>query len=133
MVYNSALAAAPEVARRRLCDMEGVETTPDTSTTMLVLDTSACANSRESSSEVGATSLVNEGEARLAAAHVASLVRAGVDPEGIAVITPYAAQVEAIHEALAAEGASLGETVEVSTADGWQGREADAVVISAVR
>lgn len=56
---------------------------------------------------------------------------AGVSPTGIAVQSPYIAQVQLLREKLE-EYPGLS-TVEVSTIDSFQGREADAVVISMVR
>jgi superfamily I DNA and/or RNA helicase len=62
-------------------------------------------------------------------AHVRRLLAAGVPASAIGVITPYSAQVAALRalrpEALAA--------LEISTVDGFQGREKEAIVISAVR
>ena len=83
------------------------------------------------------SSLVNEGEAYAVMMHVAGLLGAGVPPSDIAVQSPYAAQVRLIRTKLAdvaARGAAPGaDLVEVASVDSFQGREAEAVVISTVR
>ena len=83
------------------------------------------------------SSLVNEGEAYAVMMHVAGLLGAGVAPSDIAVQSPYAAQVRLIRTKLAdvaARGAAPGaDLVEVASVDSFQGREAEAVVISTVR
>jgi superfamily I DNA and/or RNA helicase len=62
--------------------------------------------------------------------HVGRLVAAGLRAADIGVITPYSAQVARLRE-LRPE--ALGQALEVSTVDGFQGREKEAVVISMVR
>lgn len=58
---------------------------------------------------------------------VRRLLAAGLAPEDVAVITPYAAQVKLLKQLLSDDG------VEVKSVDGFQGREKEAVVFSAVR
>ena len=65
-------------------------------------------------------SRLNEPGAELVLQHVKRLVAAGVPPSAVGVITPYSAQVQHIGGRLA--GLGLKE-VEVSTVDGFQGRE----------
>jgi len=90
-----------------------------------------------SSSTSSLSSLVNEGEAYAVAMHVAGLLTSGVQPSDIAVQSPYAAQVRLIRAKLAAAAASGrvpgAELVEVASVDSFQGREAEAVVLSMVR
>lgn len=54
---------------------------------------------------------------------------AAAEPQSIAVLTPYARQAELLKRLLSA----LGGRVEVSSIDGFQGREADVVVLVTVR
>ena len=80
------------------------------------------------------SSLVNEGEAYAVMMHVAGLLGAGVAPADIAVQSPYAAQVRLMQRRLR-EAARIGlavgaELVEVASVDSFQGREAEAVVVS---
>ena len=55
------------------------------------------------------------------------LLDSGLAPQGIAVITPYAAQVRLLRSRLPIPG------LEIDSVDGFQGREKEAVVISLVR
>jgi superfamily I DNA and/or RNA helicase len=146
--YNGRLRSAPSVAARTLAELPGVADTPLTRAPMLLLTTRApggallpgCEELGGAGGGAGA-SLLNEGEADAVVRHVATLLAAGVRPEGIAVLSPYSAQVELLRGALAAlrpqaasdEGVIDGPWVEVSSVDAYQGREADAVVISCVR
>lgn len=65
----------------------------------------------------------NLGEAKIVREHVQKLLSAEVN---VSVITPYSAQVELLK-------GLLPNNVEVSTVDGFQGRENDAIIISLVR
>ena len=74
----------------------------------------------------------NPGEAAAVMALVRRLVKSGAaQPEDIGVITPYSAQVGVLRDLRAADD-SLAK-LEISTVDGFQGREKEAIVISAVR
>jgi ATP-dependent RNA/DNA helicase IGHMBP2 len=78
----------------------------------------------------GSDSRQNAGEASLVASEVRALVGRGVPPDGIAVVSPYDAQVQRLRSLLAPE---VDAGLEVDTVDGFQGREKDAVVVSLVR
>lgn len=62
---------------------------------------------------------------------VFALICEGVPPTSIVVQSPYIAQVQLLRDRL--EEYLVASEVEVSTIDSFQGREADAVVISMVR
>ena len=161
-MYRGALAAADAVASRTLRDLPGVTTTCATSTPLLLLDTrteggmllSGCGEISESElrrkdadattrggdeedASISLSSLVNEGEAYAVTMHVVGLLNSGIVPRDIAVQSPYAAQVRLIQRRLAdaaAQGLARGvELVEVASVDSFQGREAEAVVVSTVR
>ena len=161
-MYRGALAAADAVATRTLRDLPGVATTRATSTPLLLLDTrteggmllSGCGEISESElrrrdagafarvggeddASISLSSLVNEGEAYAVTMHVVGLLNSGMLPRDIAVQSPYAAQVRLIQRRLAdaaAQGLARGaELVEVASVDSFQGREAEAVVVSTVR
>jgi len=80
------------------------------------------------------SSYSNEAEARAAVAIVDAALRS--DPNltyhGVAIVTPYLAQ-QALILTFLAEGGADPERVQVRTVDGFQGREKDLVVLSAVR
>ena len=90
-------------------------------------------------------SFVNPAEVRAVAAVVSAvLARGELRPEQIGVITPYSAQAQQLQVALrklpgaaagrGAAGAAGGRAeVEVSSVDGFQGREKELIIFSAVR
>jgi len=98
---------------------------------LLLIDTAGC-GFEESRDEGGANaeSTRNEGEARAALAHAERLIAAGVPASAIGLITPYAAQV-ALLRSMRPE--RLAQSLEVSTVDGFQGREKEAIIFSCVR
>jgi ATP-dependent RNA/DNA helicase IGHMBP2 len=101
---------------------EGVDTTCP----VLLLDTAGC-GLEETASDDDA-SKANPGEAAIVARHVENLLAAGVATAQIGVVTPYNAQVQLLRERLARH-----DGLEVSTVDGFQGREKEAIVLSLVR
>lgn len=131
-MYGGKLRAHDSVAEHSLQGLPGVgELAASTGVDLpilLLVDTAGC--EMEERKEDGGDSTLNEREAAVAMAHVRRLLAAGVAPGDIGVITPYAAQVGLLRE-LRPEGA--GALVEISTVDGFQGREKEAIVISMVR
>jgi predicted DNA helicase len=135
--YNGRLRAAESVKDGLLCHLPGVLQTPVTTTPMFMLSTRSnagrvpveCIERR-----VGG-SYINEGEATIVASHVLLLLKSGVKASDIAVISPYAAQVRLLRAVFssALEDVQDSASVEVSSIDAFQGREAQAVVISMVR
>jgi superfamily I DNA and/or RNA helicase len=85
----------------------------------------------------GSTSRENPREARVVARLAADLLRAGLDPGALAVISPYDDQLDRIEgELLAAldgHDGGVPDALEVDTVDGFQGREKTAVFVSLVR
>eukprot|EP00899_Mesostigma_viride_P028330 jgi/Mesvir1/8682/Mv26108-RA.1 len=114
---------------------------------LVLIDTAGCDD--QETKEADGDSTYNAEEARVAMAHVGRLLAAGVAPGHIGVITPYNAQVQLLRELRqglpkiqhssggkgggAAAAGSTGDAVEISTVDGFQGREKEAIVISMVR
>lgn len=76
-----------------------------------------------------AESRSNRGEALLVRQYVERMLAAGVAAVDVGVITPYSAQVQLLRQLLL----PLSPCVEVSTVDGFQGREKEAIVLSMVR
>jgi len=77
-------------------------------------------------------SKMNEAEANAACDAVHMLLDAGCSVSDVAVVTPYAAQVRLIKR-MTRQLVSRPPYVEVSSVDGFQGREKEAVIFSAVR
>ena len=77
-------------------------------------------------------SKMNEAEAAAACDAVAALLEGGCSVSDVAVVTPYAAQVRLIKR-MTRQLVNRPPYVEVSSVDGFQGREKEAVIFSAVR
>ncbi len=123
--YEGELEAHPSVAGHLLRDLPAVSAAPLTETPVKFLDTAGAGYDEEV--EPDGASRLNREEARLVARKVRALLEAGVRPEGLAVIAPYAAQVRLLREELGVPG------LEIDSVDGFQGREKEAVVVSLVR
>ncbi|XP_021725873.1 DNA-binding protein SMUBP-2-like [Chenopodium quinoa] len=135
-MYGGLLKSAAEVSSHLLIDSPFVKQTWITQCPLLLLDTRMrygylSVGCEEQMDPAGTGSFYNEGEANIVIQHVLSLVYAGVSPKAIAVQSPYVAQVQLLREKLHQFEETRG--VEVATIDSFQGREADAVIISMVR
>jgi hypothetical protein len=102
---------------------------------MLLLDTrlpfgSLIPGCEELLDPAGTGSFYNEGEADIVVEHITALLAAGVSANSIAVQSPYMAQVQLLCDRIEAIPGTEG--IEVASIDSFQGREADAVVISMV-
>lgn len=75
----------------------------------------------------GSTSKENPKEAEIVLSITSKLMELDVDPEDVAVITPYDDQVDLVDRKIDEE------TLEVDTVDGFQGREKEIVILSLVR
>ncbi len=119
--YEGKLVAAPEVAAHRLEDL-GVRPDESRATPLILVDT-AGKGWEDRADESG--SWFNQAQAARCVAEVRRLLSRGLAPEQVSVITPYNAQRALLRAELGA--------VEVSTVDGFQGRENEAVVVDLVR
>ncbi len=126
-MYDGRLVAAPEVAGHRLEDL-GVAPDATRDAPWLFLDTAGRGWEEERQDDDPSTR--NPGEAERVVAEVRRLLRRGLAPQELAVITPYEAQARALR-AQFVEERRLG--LEVGTVDGFQGREKEAVVVDLVR
>ncbi|KAE9454850.1 hypothetical protein C3L33_13239, partial [Rhododendron williamsianum] len=113
-LYNDKVKAYPSVAAHMLHDLEGI-----------------CFRCDMEEKKDEEDSTMNEGEAGVAIAHAKRLVESGVQASDIGIITPYAAQVVLLKMMRSKEGKL--KDVEISTVDGFQGREKEAIIISMVR
>ena len=123
--YDGELVAHESVAGHLLSDLEFVEPTEFSQTTMTFIDT-AGANWDEELEPEG-LSKRNPQEAELLLQKAEQLIKAGVKPTEIAIIAPYAAQVRLLRRN------SSYKAIEIDTVDGFQGREKECVLISTVR
>ncbi|KAG8060873.1 hypothetical protein GUJ93_ZPchr0002g23272 [Zizania palustris] len=135
-MYDGLLKSSPSVASHLLSDFPFIKETWITHCAFLLLDTrmpygSLNIDCEEHLDPAGTGSFYNSGEADVVSQHVLSLVQCGVSPNAIAVQSPYIAQVQLLRDRLEEYPQASG--VDVSTIDSFQGREADAVIISMVR
>jgi superfamily I DNA and/or RNA helicase len=123
--YDGDLVADASVKSHRLCDLPGVDETPMTMDCLMFVDTAGAEYDEQI--EPDGMSKLNPKEANLVIQFVRELMETGIEPEQIAVIAPYAAQVRLLRNRL-----DIRE-IEVDTVDGFQGREKEAVIITMVR
>ena len=139
-LYESKLVAADAVKARLLRQLPyEIDATEDTEEPLVFWDTQGGDFPEKSEEEqVGkragrgmmfGESKSNEMEAALVKKHVESLVKAGVTPTDIAIVTPYNAQLAL----LAHDLKERFPGIELGSVDGFQGREKEAVIVSLVR
>lgn len=136
-LYGGQLTAGTAVKDILLRDLPGVENSELTSTPCIWYDTQGGDFPEQTTEDdhtvglkEGAGSKYNELEAVVVVQHVEKVIAAGVQPSQIGVISPYSAQVGVIKKMLAAK---FYHAIEVSTVDGFQGRENEVIVESLVR
>ncbi|KAM7524538.1 hypothetical protein LguiA_014440 [Lonicera macranthoides] len=127
-LYDSKVKAHASVAAHMLYDREDVKKSSSTESTLLLIDSAGCDMEEKKDEE---DSTLNEGEAEVAIAHARRLVQSGVRASDIGIITPYAAQVVLLKMLRSKEDKLI--ELEISTVDGFQGREKEAIIISMVR
>ncbi|MCB9746381.1 MAG: AAA family ATPase, partial [Alphaproteobacteria bacterium] len=123
-IYGPRYRPHPAVAEHALCDLIEITDDPLPAGPVLWVDTAGAGF--EEQVDPASRSLFNPGEARLVEIAVGRLLAAGLPPADIGVIAPYSAQVHRLREA-------LPPGVEVNTINAFQGREAEAIVVSWVR
>lgn len=123
--YGGELRAAPGVADATLA---GVRDDPSRPGPFVLLD--AVGRGWEEVREGEDPSTRNPGNAERVVAEVRRLVSRGVSPADVGVITPYQAQVREIRDRATD---LLDEGLEVSSVDGFQGREKPVIVVDLVR
>eukprot|EP00727_Mastigamoeba_balamuthi_P007395 m51a1_g3276 putative dna-binding protein smubp-2-like (1010) ;mRNA; f:238715-246641 len=131
-MYEGKLIADPSVRGHLLKELPGIAQSdvPALGAALQLIDTAGCSlHESVDTSTLGvmlSESKFNEGEATI---HAQELAAAGVKPADIGVIAPYSAQVSALVSLLSPKFPGL----EISTVDGFQGREKEAIVITMVR
>lgn len=129
-LYDGQLVADPSVATKVLSDLPGVDANDDTDTPFIWYDTQGDEFLESSSQDESViASKFNENEALLVKDHVQRLVNSNVSQNAIGVIAPYSAQVTLLKHYLSEKFPHI----EISTVDGFQGREKEAIILSLVR
>ncbi|CAI4623604.1 BAF_collapsed_G0037020.mRNA.1.CDS.1 [Saccharomyces cerevisiae] len=135
-MYNGKLLADATVANRLLIDLPTVDATPsedddDTKIPLIWYDTQGDEFQETADEATILGSKYNEGEIAIVKEHIENLRSFNVPENSIGVISPYNAQVshlkKLIHDEL-----KLTD-IEISTVDGFQGREKDVIILSLVR
>uniref|UniRef100_A0A3Q7FLE1 DNA helicase n=1 Tax=Solanum lycopersicum TaxID=4081 RepID=A0A3Q7FLE1_SOLLC len=126
------IEAHSSVASHMLYHLEDVKESPSTEKALLLIDTAGCDMEEKRDEE---DSTLNEGEAEVAISHAKRLVESGVRASDIGLITPYAAQmlVQVVFLKTLKSNVDELKEMEISTVDGFQGREKEAIIISMVR
>jgi superfamily I DNA and/or RNA helicase len=114
-MYGGQLRAHPAVANAALKDVPP----------FLFIDTAG--KGFDEAAAEGSESLTNVGEAKLVLARARALLKSGLTPQELGIITPYRAQAELIRERM------KNDDLEIDTVDAFQGREKTAVLVSLVR
>ena len=91
--YHGKLYAAPKVSDHKLADLPLVTTSPITNSVLRMIDTAGKGLRETSSPSRSASSLANLGEAAIVIDYIEILIKHGVKPEQIAIVSPYKAQV----------------------------------------
>jgi hypothetical protein len=128
MSYGGALVAAPEVAHAVLTDDKSVRPDALREGPFVLLDTAG--RGWDERRTDGDPSTGNPLQAERTALEVRRLLSRGVVARDIGVITPYQAQVRLLRDALEE---LLEQGLEVSSVDGFQGREKLVIVVDLVR
>eukprot|EP00871_Galdieria_phlegrea_P005311 jgi/Galph1/5781/GphlegSOOS_G4513.1 len=142
--YKGLLSSHNSVESHVLCELPGVEKDRNTTIPLLWIDTAGCNCLEETESitiddhlmnvesfflsNVLGESKRNNNEVELCFQHAKELLDSGVSSSNIGIISPYAAQVRLLRKRL-----QEFSNLEISTVDGFQGREKEAIVLSLVR
>lgn len=123
--YENRLTADQSVENHTLADMPGIAKSVSTEEVFVFIDTAG--SGFEEMLEPGSQSRFNPKEAELVLAELKKIRDAGIQPEQVALISPYSAQVRYL------ESKQSDKRIEVDSVDGFQGREKEAVIVSLVR
>ncbi|CUM63976.1 uncharacterized protein PRCAT00001564001 [Priceomyces carsonii] len=133
-LYGGQLRADKSVANILITDLPNISDSDDLDIACLWFDTQGGdfpeKSDENNDSGLNVGSKYNEMEVHVILQHLKKLLDSGVSPQDIGLISPYSAQVSLLKRTLQKEDI---EGVEVSTVDGFQGREKEAILISLVR
>lgn len=135
-MYSGALKAGEKNKDILLSDLPDVKLTEDTSVPCVWYDTQGgdfpeqIGDENDGILAASMGSKYNDMETAVVLQHTKRLVAAGVAPKDIGVISPYSAQISAIKRLFAP---IFEQQIEISTIDGFQGREKEAIIVSLVR
>jgi len=123
--YEGSLQADDSVRSALLIDSSQITPSPLTDCPIHFIDTAGASYDEEQ--EPDGDSRLNPLEAELVIKKVNELLSCGLNPEHIAIISPYSAQVKLLRDRI------KHPEIEIDSVDGFQGREKEAVIVSLVR
>lgn len=130
--YDKKLKADPVVAVHTLADLPQVDCESVDTSPVVFLDTAGLGYEEEE--EEGTGSRYNIQEAKLVVKESDRLLRAGVRPDEIALISPYSGQVKLLNHMIHGEkDPDPLADLEIDSIDAFQGREKEVVIVSLVR
>lgn len=127
MLYDDKVKSGYNCKDILLSQLPGVESNDDTIEPLIWYDTQG-GDFNENESEQLDNSKFNENESLIVLKHIRALTDSGVKESQIGVISPYNAQVSLLRKKLVES-----PEIEVSTIDGFQGREKGVIILSLVR
>ncbi|EGW35223.1 uncharacterized protein SPAPADRAFT_53535 [Spathaspora passalidarum NRRL Y-27907] len=127
-LYSNKLKSDSSVENITLSELPGVEENDDTLCKCIWYDTQGGEFPEQVSESVEGDSKYNEMELLVVRGHIEKLLSDGVQPKDIGVIAPYAAQVQLLKKQMGPE-----TEIEISTVDGFQGREKEVIILTLVR
>jgi superfamily I DNA and/or RNA helicase len=123
--YDGLLIADESVRRHTAAELPGVQSSELVDNPVVYIDTAGTGYQEEWNELLD--SRENDGEAQLALKIYEQLRYSGIQPEQIAVLAPYVAQVKKLRLIFKERG------VEIGSVDSFQGREKEVVILSLVR
>lgn len=146
-LYEGKIKADASCATIRLTDLEGYTSVQDDElerAPIVFYDTAGCEMFESQGTQDGSDDVLpsrmdsraNAHEVELVLRHVETLVKCGLDPKRISVLSPYNLQVSALSDRLrgsAKVGQVSLESIVVGSIDSMQGMENDVVILSLVR
>jgi predicted DNA helicase len=123
--YEGLLVADESVKDQTLAGIRGVKKSKAAKEPILFIDTAG--RGFEERLEEGSESRYNPEEAEIVISQLNQMLEMGVPPSGIAVISPYSAQVRLLVSKIP------HPEIEIDSVDGFQGREKELVIVCLVR
>lgn len=127
-LYEDKLIGDESVKEIKLTDLPGVSSNDETNVQCVWYDTQGGDFPEQKLESIKGDSKYNEMELQIVRGHVKKLIESGVPPQDIGIIAPYAAQVQLLKKQLGPDS-----LIEVSTVDGFQGREKEVIILTLVR
>lgn len=128
-LYNDQLKTFEGIENQLLKDLQNVDENDDTDTPVIWYDTQGGDFMEQTDDDNLGGSKFNENEALIAKMQVENLIKSKVSQESIGIISPYNSQVSILKKLIHVKYPA----VEISTIDGFQGREKDVIILSLVR